>query len=230
MAGARLVLPIVVLYAVAAGLPEGGRPWRLTAATVLLCVAAALQSTVAFLRPVQRDYAASVGAPVGRFLQAHLPPGALVSTATAGATPYFAPALRFLDPLGLNDKHIARTVPEKIITRCQIAPGHQKGDGAYVLGRAPDLIILGPAEGYLGTDPKEWFLTDYQLLQSAGFREGYRPYRLPVPVDPQEAIDPGVAPLLDPASRTFVLTAYLRKNSAAAEELARLGTPLTPPW
>ncbi len=214
MAGARLVVPAIVLIFFAAGTNGAattrGRA-RLTAAVV--CAAVAWQVWFALWPQVTTDRAAFIGERVGRFLQAHLPPGALVATATAGSTPYFAPALRFVDSLGLNDRHIARRVVTHPTTSNQRIPGHGKGDGAYVLSRRPDVIILGPAEGYLGADPRVWFLTDFELLMSEEFHLRYRPYRFRV----------------DSSSERPV-TIYVRDDSAAAASLIALGTPMTPPW
>jgi hypothetical protein len=44
--------------------------------------------------------------------------------------------------LGLTDRHIARTSFEPGEWRYGRS-GHEKGDGAYVLGRNPDYVLLG---------------------------------------------------------------------------------------
>ena len=49
--------------------------------------------------------------------------------------------------------------------------GHGKGDGAYVLGRRPDYIVLGPAEGRAADDP--WFLSDLEIAESEEFARCY---------------------------------------------------------
>jgi len=46
----------------------------------------------------------------------------------------------------------------------QSLPGHEKGDGNYVLARHPDYIIAGPAEGAPVTDP--WFLSDVEMAEN----------------------------------------------------------------
>jgi hypothetical protein len=154
----------------------------------------------------------------------------VVAASTAGSTPYFAPSLRFIDLLGLNDREIAGRRIDGIQARLQVFPGHAKGDGAYVLRRAPDVVILGPAEGYLGGNPRAWFLSDFELLTSPGFRALYRPYGFPVGVTAAEAAHPRIVPMLDGSGRAFRLTAFLRVDSPAAARLASLGTPLVPPW
>jgi len=68
---------------------------------------------------------------LGRRIAARTAPDALIAMDDAGLGPYLAER-RNLDMLGLNDKHIARL------------PGRfaRKYDTAYVLARAPDLIVL----------------------------------------------------------------------------------------
>jgi arabinofuranosyltransferase len=85
----------------------------------------------------------------------------------AGAVPYYA-HMDALDPLGLNDYHIAR---HPIADRGQGWVGHELGDGKYVLDHKPDLILLSdlqskavfPADQQLLADPR--FSTHYQLVQ-----------------------------------------------------------------
>ncbi|MSP54028.1 MAG: hypothetical protein EXR69_00225 [Myxococcales bacterium] len=146
------------MLALAAALGAGER-MRAPAGGALV-VGGVLQAWFTFTLPVARDFAASLGDPIGRFLELNLQPGALVATASAGATAFRAPSINFLHSLGLNDKHIASRRVGAILTRGQHMPGHQKGGGAYVLRREPDLVILGPTEGYLGTDPTLWILTE----------------------------------------------------------------------
>ncbi len=75
---------------------------------------------------------------IGRALQSMVPPSATIALSPAGAIPYYS-GLRTIDILGLTDAHIARVAVDPRVRR----KGHQKHDGAYVLARAPDLLILG---------------------------------------------------------------------------------------
>ena len=89
----------------------------------------------------------------------------LVSDA-AGAVPYFA-HMNVIDPLGLNDYHIAR---HPMADRGKGFVGHELGDGSYVLDHKPDLLLLSnyqsealfPADAQLLADPR--FATYYQLI------------------------------------------------------------------
>lgn len=69
-------------------------------------------------------------------------PQAVVALNAAGQIPYWSKATS-IDMLGLNDEHIAHRPPYSS-TQGFLAPGHNKGDGRYVLQRRPDIIILTP--------------------------------------------------------------------------------------
>jgi arabinofuranosyltransferase len=89
----------------------------------------------------------------------------LVSDA-AGVVPYYA-EMDVIDPLGLNDHHIAR---HPISDRGRGWVGHELGDGKYVLDHKPDLFLLSnfqsvaafPADQQLLADPR--FPAHYQLI------------------------------------------------------------------
>jgi hypothetical protein len=89
----------------------------------------------------------------------------LVSDA-AGVVPYYA-EMDVIDPLGLNDHHIAR---HPISDRGRGWVGHELGDGKYVLDHKPDLLLLSnfqsdagfPADEQLLADPR--FPAHYQLI------------------------------------------------------------------
>jgi arabinofuranosyltransferase len=216
MVGGRLILPAVVLLIFAAGQPAATKlRWLVP---FLFATAAALQASLAFGEARRPDRAALIGGMVGRFLESHLPPHSLAAISVAGSTAFFAPSLRFIDTLGLNDRHIARRSVPVGVTVWQAMAGHRKGDGEYVLSRSPDVVILGAASGYLGLDDREWFLTDYELLQSDAFRVQYRPYSF--------RLDEGDSQGLP----NLHLTAYLRKGSSAADRLAAIGIRLRVPW
>jgi hypothetical protein len=89
----------------------------------------------------------------------------LVSDA-AGVVPFFA-HMEVIDPLGLNDYHIAR---HPIADRGEGWVGHELGDGTYVLDHKPDLVLLSdyygtvlfPADLQLVNDPR--FAAHYQII------------------------------------------------------------------
>jgi hypothetical protein len=171
------ILPIgslMLLRALRRTWPQPGRR-RVVAEQALLALVLVLQ-TIGFSPEIWTarfmDRAGYTGAIAGRYIAANWPAGSLVALNTAGSTPYSAPDLYFLDMLGVNDAHIARrTSPGKFLSGQEVA-SHGKGDGAYVLSRKPDYIILGPAEG--ATAGRAYFLTDYELEQSSEFAQNYQ--------------------------------------------------------
>ena len=80
--------------------------------------------------------------------------------------------------------------------------------------------------GFLGEQPTEWFLTDFELLQLPQFAARYRPYEFRIAVPPQ-AIErrplPGRVDRI-PELRAFL---YLRSDSAAVERLRSHGKALS---
>ena len=125
-----------------------------------------------FALPAKEDPAAYIGGVVGKYIESNWPEGSLIAINTAGSTAYYAPRHRFIDMLGLNDAHIARTeLKIQRQLRGQKLPGHNKGDGAYVLERKPDYIIIGPAEGVVAKEA--WFLSGYELSKLAAFHQRY---------------------------------------------------------
>jgi arabinofuranosyltransferase len=86
----------------------------------------------------------------------------LVAVTAAGTIPYFS-KLPSLDMLGLNDRHIARARPERAGSLA-----HDHADGAYVLDRAPDLIVF-----HLGSKPV--FEAGRQIRRDQRFKRDYMP-------------------------------------------------------
>jgi hypothetical protein len=85
---------------------------------------------------------------------------------------------RVIDMLGLVDSHIAH----RQVSMGQRPHGHEKGDGRYVLGQLPDLILFGGepalAASPAQTDPdpkRSWSLSDVEILIDSRFRQLYEP-------------------------------------------------------
>jgi hypothetical protein len=97
----------------------------------------------------------------------------LVAVTAAGCIPYWS-QLPSLDMLGLNDHHIARRRPQDF-GRGRLA--HELGDGAYVLSRAPDLIVYHV--GNVGSE----FRSGRELAAMPEYHAAYAPVAL-------EASDP----------------------------------------
>lgn len=111
---------------------------------------------------------------VGRWLHDHAPPDATLAVNYVGALPY-ASGLVTLDMLGLTEPAVART---PISGRFRY-PGHAKGNGAVILDRRPDLIMMNgvyleprpmvelapqlASEEEIAADPR--FARDYHRVQ-----------------------------------------------------------------
>jgi arabinofuranosyltransferase len=187
MPGFRFLIPLLPIIALlctelAARLPIRG----LFIATVLLIVNTLfiyIYDPVEFTDAKETDTAAFNGALVGNYLNTILPAGQLIATNSAGAIPFFAPRHRFIDMLGICDTTISRRKFIPVLTPWQLVPGHEKGDGNYVLSRKPDIIILGPSQGSIHTI---WFLSDAEILNNPLFRKEYQMQQVQIPVkDPR---------------------------------------------
>jgi hypothetical protein len=94
----------------------------------------------------------------------------------AGVMPFFS-RMEAIDPLGLNDYHIAR---HPAANRGQGWVGHELGDGKYVLDLKPDLVMPANFDGTMD------FPADQQLLADPRFGVNYQRIRIdagpPLPV------------------------------------------------
>jgi arabinofuranosyltransferase len=113
------------------------------------------------------------GKEAGLWLKQHAPPDAVLATNTAGGLAYYS-GLRVIDMLGLNDEHIAHRV---IAGMGRGKTGHEKGDGAYVLARKPDLIQFGSVHG----SPAPQYRSGREMIRMAQFNRWYelKSYTLP---------------------------------------------------
>jgi hypothetical protein len=78
-------------------------------------------------------------AAASRWLDSNAPAGSVVAATPAGAIGWFM-RHDLIDMCGLNDEHIAHEVVPRLGAG---KAGHEKGDGAYVLSRRPDYLLLG---------------------------------------------------------------------------------------
>lgn len=171
----RLVLPLIplqtyLLYMLLQSLCQATARRNFVIYTIVLLLLS-LQINHAPLNPGKIDDAALNGTQVGKFISASWPANSLIALSSAGAGPYHAPGYRFIDMLGLNDRHIAKRRIDKIELLWQKIAGHLKGDGNYVLARKPDYIILGPSQGTTASEP--WFLSDLEINRNPEFHKHY---------------------------------------------------------
>lgn len=146
-----------------------------------------LASAMLLFIPAQAGYLQeagfSAGALSGQIVALYVqgfPTGSLIAVNPAGALPYLTPQHRYIDMLGLNDPVIAKRVVSEMIAEGQGAAGHYKGDGAYVLSRKPDYIIMGLNWGAPAEAPM--FLSDVELAQNPQFKVEYEIVEVMLPV------------------------------------------------
>ncbi len=167
---------------------------------------AALMSQPFWYGRATLDYPTYTGGLIAPYVQAHWPDDAVVALHAAGKVPYENPSIRFIDTLGLSDATIARRdiTPELIISPAQVNfPGHAKGDGVYVLSRAPDYILINTVEVYGQEVPI--FLTGYELLRHPEFHRCYGRQEVMLPID-----RPGLAPEILQGKAQFRFVYYRR--------------------
>jgi hypothetical protein len=113
------------------------------------------------------------GASLGLFLhQAFGAQQPLLSSDAAGVVPFYA-HLPVLDPLGLNDYHIAH---EASRDRGHGWVGHELGDGKYILDQKPDLLLFSSFEG-----DASFFPADQQIVDDPRFAQYYQVIRFDTP-------------------------------------------------
>ena len=135
------------------------------------------------------------------WLAAHSAPDAVIASNPAGAIAYFSDR-RVIDMLGLNDHHIARVpVAEMGVGRA----GHEKGDGAYVLGRQPDYILMGNV--FVGRQP---VVTPDEMKQHLRLRSENEIWALPAFHEQYEIVTVATGA---PAPLEY-FTFYCRKDTA----------------
>ena len=117
-----------------------------------------------------------------------------------------------LDPLGLNDYHIAH---EASHSRGYGWLGHELGDGKYILDQKPDLILFASFEK---TD--SLFPADQQIVEDPRFKQYYQPVNFDTP-EPNSVraytfvrrIDGKLG--MESTGRSLMVRAFLAKIDAA---------------
>jgi arabinofuranosyltransferase len=138
----RFLVPALPFLAVlaATGASALPRPQLGFAALGLVCALSFFPrpDTQYLMMVEQRDYEIPAWRAAGLSLGRALAPDALVAAVPIGALGWYS-ELPILDMVGLTDRTIARA---PVVTGSGWA-GHEKHDGAYVLARKPDAILLG---------------------------------------------------------------------------------------
>jgi hypothetical protein len=87
----------------------------------------------------QRNYEVPAWSAAGRALGRAFPPGTTLAAVPIGALGYYSD-LPVIDMVGLTDRTVARA---KVAGMGAGWAGHEKHDGAYVVSRRPEIILLG---------------------------------------------------------------------------------------
>ena len=153
------------------GLLTLGAPFRFSRERVIfftVLTALVLTSDLAAPREAWEQEGRSIGLFLHHAFGAKHP---LLSSDPAGVVPFYAD-MEAIDPLGLNDHHIAR---QPIADRGLGWVGHELGDGKYVLDHKPDIVVMSDFGGTV------YFPADQQLVADPRFREYYQRIALDVP-------------------------------------------------
>jgi len=145
----------------------------------------------------------------------------LVAVTAAGCLPYWS-ELPSLDMLGLNDYYLPRHPPPDLGTGFL---GHELGDGAYVLGRKPDLIVFS-----VGSEPG--FRSGIQMAGMPEFHERYIPVRVHVEgmsPEPLVYFDRGSAKIGIIRSESFIsVPGFLFGSDGPSAYLNKMGKLVVP--
>jgi hypothetical protein len=119
---------------------------------------------------------------IGKWLKKTAKKDSVVAAATVGATAYYS-ELDIIDTFGMTDLHIAHTTMS--VSESNRIMGHQKGDGAYVIGRRPDYIFGLNALTPVARDKqfiRKFFgsKTNREIWASPEFHAQYRFHCLPL--------------------------------------------------
>jgi hypothetical protein len=148
MPGARFVVPIVPLLVLLIAWGGGGLMRRAGRGLSLVLLATLLAVLVGHLprdssynpdTPFwEENYWIQANRETGLWLNAHTPPDTLITTAVAGAIPFYSERPT-IDALGLTNEYIAHRPAE---TLGQGRAGHEKTDPDYILKRNPHIITF----------------------------------------------------------------------------------------
>jgi len=151
-------------------MPRLARPALLaTAAAGLAVIATTARTDVLLEYSTGKEFTARMLA-VGYWLGENAPREAVIALNYVGAVPYRS-GLRTIDMLGLTDPLVGRS---PIRGRFRF-PGHARGNGASILDRAPELILMGGVS--LAPAPTDELFpeldSEEQIVRDARFAERY---------------------------------------------------------
>lgn len=186
----RLLLPTLPLVLLAmneglvaavaqrsAQIPEGERGSSIPLVAMVLVLFVMFPGGLRYERFEKERFAVHLFSRLGKSLQVMLPPGTSLGLGSTGAIGYYTD-MEIVDILGLTEKHIAR---RGLVVASQ--PGHMKTDGAYVLGRKPDLLLLGNVQvhrGWRSADDMPLKVQEEDIARQPEFARDYRFINIPL--------------------------------------------------
>lgn len=159
------ILSLLAAVALASLVSSKGMIIRLSALIVLFNLVQLRTNYYIHYHIKELDTVAWEGKEVGLWFRDNIDGGATLAINSAGAISYYS-KLKVVDMLGLTDEHIAHVKTQDF---GKGASGHEKGDGAYVLSRKPDIIQFGTTYGW----EKPEYLGDEQIYASQEFQRDY---------------------------------------------------------
>jgi arabinofuranosyltransferase len=152
-----------------------GNPVPLVALMLVLLVI--LPGSIRYERLQGERLMVRVFARLGQRLYEMLPPQTSLGLGSTGAIGYHTD-MKIVDILGLTEKHIAR---KGHIVASQ--PGHMKTDGAYVLSRKPDLLLLGNVQIHRKRRSREEMkhkIQEREIIMQPAFSIDYEYVNIPI--------------------------------------------------
>jgi arabinofuranosyltransferase len=202
------IMPFVALVASRGALAIAERRAGAAALAIPLVLLAAAPGAVGYEAFTTERITVTAFENLGRRLRAILPPGTTIGCGSTGAIGYYSD-LPIVDILGLTERFIAR---HGVVVGTQ--PGHLKTDGAYVLEKRPDLLLLGNVRIHRGTrgpDEMPLKVQEEEIAKQPEFQRNYDFVNVPLGKGfylscfklksyflPVEAEEPAPAPLDSP--------------------------------
>jgi arabinofuranosyltransferase len=144
---------------------------------VLLILLVIFPGIISYERFEYERLAVRAFAHLGRRLREMLPPQTSIGLGSTGAIGYYTD-MRIVDILGLTEERIARG--GRIVAS---QPGHMKTDGAYVLSRKPDLLLLGNIRIQRGRRSREEMklkIQENEIVEQLAFSSDYEYVNIPL--------------------------------------------------
>ncbi len=171
------ILPFVMLAASRGVMTIAARDSKASALAIALVLLAAAPGAIGRESFATERVTVGAFAHLGKRLREILPDNTTIGCGSTGAIGYFTD-MRIVDILGLTERFIAR---HGAVVGTQ--PGHLKTDGAYVIEKRPDLLLLGNVQihrGPRGRDRMRLKIQEEEIAKQPGFESDYDFVNIPL--------------------------------------------------